>query len=111
MSLRTPAAPEAAAANAASAASARMGRSRFIAGLPPCLSLEVVSKEDRSSSQNLQLPRRILGVEVRSLPRPVAGVALSLAALAAPTGAIFGLRTVAPVLSLGVLYVLALLPV
>jgi hypothetical protein len=39
----------------------------------------------------------------------IRGVGAGVAAVAAPTGAIFGLRTVAPVLSLGVLYTLAVL--
>jgi K+-sensing histidine kinase KdpD len=43
--------------------------------------------------------------------RRVAGILLSVVALAAVTGAIFGLRTFAPVLSLGVLYIFAVLPV
>src|SRR5436190_23230729 len=38
-------------------------------------------------------------------------LAVSAAAVALVTGAIFGLREVAPVLSLGVLYVFAVLPV
>jgi K+-sensing histidine kinase KdpD len=41
----------------------------------------------------------------------VNGVIVSVVAVAAVTGAIYGLRTVAPVLSLGVLYVFAVLPV
>jgi K+-sensing histidine kinase KdpD len=41
----------------------------------------------------------------------VNGVIVSVVAVAAITGAIYGLRTVAPVLSLGVLYVFAVLPV
>ena len=48
--------------------------------------------------------------------KPAAGVHLaavgaSLAAVAAVTGGIFGLREVAPVLSLGVLYIFAVLPI
>ena len=41
----------------------------------------------------------------------LSGVVVSVAAVAAVTGAIYGLKTVAPVLSLGVLYVFAVLPV
>ena len=41
----------------------------------------------------------------------VARIAVSLAAVSLVTGAVFGLRDVAPVLSLGVLYVFAVLPV
>jgi two-component system sensor histidine kinase KdpD len=45
-------------------------------------------------------------------PRRIAlGVACSLAAVAAATAAIFALRGAAPVLSLGVIYVLAVLPI
>ncbi len=40
-----------------------------------------------------------------------ARIAVSLAAVSLVTGAVFGLREVAPVLSLGVLYVFAVLPV
>ena len=40
-----------------------------------------------------------------------ARIVVSIAALALVTGAIYGLQTVAPVLSLGVLYVFAVLPV
>jgi two-component system sensor histidine kinase KdpD len=43
--------------------------------------------------------------------RPATGVLFSVLAVAAVTGAIFGLRTIAPVLSLGSLYVFAVLPV
>ena len=39
------------------------------------------------------------------------GLVFSVLAVAAVTGAIFGLRTFTPVLSLGVLYVFAVLPV
>lgn len=41
----------------------------------------------------------------------IRGVGAGVAAVAVPTGAIFGLRNVAPVLSLGVLYTLAVLPI
>jgi hypothetical protein len=41
----------------------------------------------------------------------IRGVAAGVAAVVAPTGAIFGLRNVAPVLSLGVLYTVAVLPI
>ncbi|TML52038.1 MAG: hypothetical protein E6G15_11645 [Actinobacteria bacterium] len=41
----------------------------------------------------------------------VARLALSAGAVAVVTGAIFGLKEVAPVLSLGVLYLFAVLPV
>ena len=43
--------------------------------------------------------------------RHAAGVLFSVASLAAVTGVIYGLRELAPVLSLGVLYVFAVLPV
>jgi two-component system sensor histidine kinase KdpD len=43
--------------------------------------------------------------------RPLAGIAASVAALALTTGAIYVCRTFVPVLSLGVLYLLAVLPV
>ena len=43
--------------------------------------------------------------------RPVTGILLSTLAVVVVTGAIYGLRTFAPVLSLGVLYVFAVLPV
>ena len=46
-----------------------------------------------------------------SLRVRLTGIAASALALAAATGAIFGLRTVAPVLSLGAIYVLAVLAV
>jgi two-component system sensor histidine kinase KdpD len=42
---------------------------------------------------------------------PVEGVLLSVGVVAAATGSVFALRPVAPVLSLGVLYVFAVLPV
>jgi two-component system sensor histidine kinase KdpD len=45
------------------------------------------------------------------LGRRVAGVLLSIAALAAVTGAIYACKAFAPVLSLGVLYLFAILPV
>jgi two-component system sensor histidine kinase KdpD len=44
-------------------------------------------------------------------PRRLAPALFSLAAVAAVTGVVFGLRPIAPVLSLGVLYVFAVLPV
>jgi two-component system sensor histidine kinase KdpD len=43
--------------------------------------------------------------------RPLAGIAASVAALALTTGAIYVCKTFVPVLSLGVLYLLAVLPV
>jgi len=46
-----------------------------------------------------------------SLGGAVSGLLFSAVAVAAVTGAIFGLRTFTPVLSLGVLYVFAVLPV
>src|SRR6266511_2356875 len=46
-----------------------------------------------------------------AIPRPLAAAGASLGAVALVTGAIFALRPVAPVLSLGVLYLLAVLPV
>src|SRR5439155_263513 len=48
---------------------------------------------------------------VRSVAQPLQALAASAVAVAAATGLIFGLRPVAPVLSLGVLYLLAVLPV
>jgi len=48
---------------------------------------------------------------VRALPRHAAGAVASVSAVAAVTGVIFAIRPVAPVLSLGVLYVFAVLPV
>jgi two-component system sensor histidine kinase KdpD len=45
------------------------------------------------------------------LPRVVLGALFGLACLAVITGIVFGLREVAPVLSLGVLYIFAVLPV
>jgi K+-sensing histidine kinase KdpD len=50
-------------------------------------------------------------VNVGVFQRRGARVLLSVAALAAATAAIYALQTVAPVLSLGVLYVFAVLPV
>ena len=47
----------------------------------------------------------------RGPTRHVAGVLASVAAVALVTGAIYALETVAPVLSLGVLYIFAVLPV
>jgi two-component system sensor histidine kinase KdpD len=47
----------------------------------------------------------------RGLRRHVAAFAVSVALLALVTGAIFGLRSTAPVLSLGVLYLFAVLPI
>ena len=44
-------------------------------------------------------------------PRFLIRVAVSVAAVAIVTGAIFGLKEVAPVLSLGGLYVFAVLPI
>ncbi len=46
-----------------------------------------------------------------AIPRPLAAAGASLGAVALVTGAIFALRPVAPVLSLGVLYLFAVLPV
>src|SRR6266511_1876846 len=46
-----------------------------------------------------------------AIPRALAAAGASLAAVALVTGAIFALRPVAPVLSLGVLYLFAVLPV
>jgi two-component system, OmpR family, sensor histidine kinase KdpD len=46
-----------------------------------------------------------------TLRRPVLGIVSTLAAVAVVTGAVFGLREVMPVLSLGALYVFAVLPV
>ena len=46
-----------------------------------------------------------------AVDRAVSGVLFSALAVVGVTGAVFGLRTVAPVLSLGVLYVFAVLPV
>ena len=48
---------------------------------------------------------------MRSVAQPLQALAASAVAVAAATGLIFGLRPVAPVLSLGVLYLLAVLPV
>jgi two-component system, OmpR family, sensor histidine kinase KdpD len=48
---------------------------------------------------------------VSRVAQPLQAVAASAVAVAAATGLIFGLRPVAPVLSLGVLYLLAVLPV
>src|SRR6266498_417364 len=47
----------------------------------------------------------------RGFTRHAAGILTSVAAVALVTGAIFALEPVAPVLSLGVLYVFAVLPV
>src|SRR5581483_8848667 len=55
--------------------------------------------------------RRPRAVAVRALPRHAAGAVASVSAVAAVTGVIFAIRPVAPVLSLGVLYVFAVLPV
>src|SRR5439155_22265114 len=52
-----------------------------------------------------------LGMNDHGLARHTAGVLTSLAAVAVVTGAIFALEPFAPVLSLGVLYVFAVLPV
>jgi two-component system, OmpR family, sensor histidine kinase KdpD len=38
-------------------------------------------------------------------------VALSIAAVAVVSGAVFGLKTIAPILSLGIVYLFAVLPV
>ena len=66
--------------------------------LPPLLGTALSSKTDR--------------FDVKALFSRVARRLLVIAALVAlVTGAIFGLREVAPVLSLGVLYVFAVLPV
>ena len=48
---------------------------------------------------------------MRSVAQPLQALAASAVAVAAATGLIFALRPVAPVLSLGVLYLLAVLPV
>ena len=52
-----------------------------------------------------------LPISSQNLARTAVGVATSVAAVAIVTAAIFALESVAPVLSLGVLYVFAVLPI